>query len=187
MYAGRVSSEKNLPVLVEAFKTICEKRKDVALIIAGDGPYLSAMKDALAGCPAYFLGQLDDEKLSTAYASCDLFAFPSKTDTLGQAVMEAQASGLPAIVTSDGGPKEIVADDETGIVLSRADAPDFVAAIEALLDNESTRRSMSAASVVRSRRFSLDRSFGAFWEAHLELVNRQEHEAPHDYVPASIT
>ena len=186
MYAGRVSSEKNLPVLVEAFKSICAKRDDVALVIAGDGPYFSAMKDALAGCPAHFLGQLDDEKLSVAYASGDVFAFPSKTDTLGQAVMEAQASGLPAIVTSEGGPKEIVADDETGIVLTRAEAPNFAAAIETLLNNDAGRGAMSTAAVVRSRRFSLDRSFGAFWEAHLELVNRQEHESPHEYVPTSI-
>src|SRR5262249_33630051 len=143
LYAGRVSVEKNLPLLVEIFRTLCAKRHDVALIVAGDGPYLAEMKQALGGMPAYFLGIQNDAQLAKLYASTDLFVFPSRTDTLGQVVMEAQACGLPAIVSTEGGPKETVVDDATGIVMQSSDPADWVAAINNLLDDEPRRLRMA--------------------------------------------
>ena len=64
------------------------------------------MKDLLAGTPCIFTGYREGEELATIYASCDLFAFPSATDTFGNVVLEAQASGLPVIVSDCGGPQE---------------------------------------------------------------------------------
>ena len=122
LYAGRVSVEKNLPLLAEAFRQLCACRHDAALIIAGDGPYVPQMRKVLAGLPAYFLGQQDDASLRTLYASSDLFAFPSRTDTMGQSVMEAQASGLPVLVSDEGGPREMMDEGLTGLVLSGKDA-----------------------------------------------------------------
>ena len=79
------------------------------------------MESNLSAHHTHFLGFRKGTELAALYASCDLFVFPSTTDTLGQVVMESQASGLPVIVTDQGGPKEIVQDGQTGYVLE-ADA-----------------------------------------------------------------
>ena len=120
LYAGRVSVEKNLPMLVEIFRRLSARRNDIALVIAGAGPYLEEMKrQRLAHPRKHFKSarRNDAKSLRNLYASSDLFVFPSRTDTLGQVVMEAQASGLPAIVSNEGGPKETVVDEITGRVI----------------------------------------------------------------------
>lgn len=118
LYVGRVSVEKNLPFLVEVFKALVDDEKlDVGLAVVGEGPYLEAMKQALAGYPVAFTGYLEGEALSSAYASADLMMFPSTTDTFGNVVLESLASGTPALVSDVGGPSEIVHHGETGLIL----------------------------------------------------------------------
>jgi glycosyltransferase involved in cell wall biosynthesis len=167
LYAGRVSVEKNLPMLVEIFRRLSARRNDIALVVAGAGPYLEEMKRLLAHTPAYFVGAQNDVELARLYASSDLFVFPSRTDTLGQVVMEAQASGLPAVVSNEGGPKETVVDEITGRVIGSTDVGDWCDAILSLLDDEPRRRKMSTAALQRSSRFSLSRTFDAFWAEHV--------------------
>jgi glycosyltransferase involved in cell wall biosynthesis len=157
-------------VLVEAFKVLCAGRRDAALVVAGDGPYLAEMRRALAGLPAYFLGYQDDRQLPSLYASADLLAFPSRTDTLGQVVMEAQACGLPALVAQEGGPKETVADGSTGLVLPGGDARRWADVMNELLDDAPRRQRMGRAAAARAERFSLARTFDAFWAAHVSAV-----------------
>jgi glycosyltransferase involved in cell wall biosynthesis len=165
-----VSVEKNLPLLADAFTRLCASRRDVALALAGDGPFLPELRAKLAGLPAYFLGYQDDRRLAPLYASSDLLVFPSRTDTLGQVVMEAQVSGLPALVAPEGGPKEIVADGVTGLVLPGAEPARWAAVIGELLDDAPRRQRMSRAASQRAERFSLSRTFGAFWAAHAVAV-----------------
>jgi glycosyltransferase involved in cell wall biosynthesis len=121
LYAGRVSTEKNLPMLARIWPRIragCERRGiDAQLVIVGDGPFRGALERTLARQDAVFAGFRDGAALSAIYASSDVFVFPSATDTLGQAVMEAHASGLPAIVSDRGGPSGIVEHERTGYVL----------------------------------------------------------------------
>ena len=71
----------------------------------GDGPYREEMEQALGKTPTIFMGYVEGEALAEVYASCDLFVFPSTTDTFGNVVLEGQASGLPVIVTNCGGPE----------------------------------------------------------------------------------
>ena len=170
LYCGRVSVEKNLPLLAEAFRQLCNVRRDAALVVAGDGPYLPDMRRALHGLPAYFLGYQDDDSLAPLYASADLFVFPSRTDTLGQVVMEAQVSGLPALVSHEGGPKEIVADAASGLVLPGNDPPRWTQAMDELLTDAPRRAKMSRAAASRADRFSLSRTFDAFWSLHAAAV-----------------
>lgn len=178
LYAGRVSVEKNLPMLATAFRKLCEKRRDVALVIAGDGPYLEKMRAELSHLPAYFLGYQDDTQLPPLYASADLFVFPSRTDTLGQVVMEAQASGLPALVSPDGGPKESIEDGRTGLVIPSDDPARWAAAMGELLDDTSRRQRMSQVAAQRSGRCALSRTFDGFWEAHLHACEKAAIEPP---------
>ena len=114
LYVGRISKEKDLNVLAQAFRRLTQTHADVELILVGDGPYLNELKELLAGTPSIFTGYREGEQLAAIYASCDLFAFPSATDTFGNVVLEAQASGLPVIVTDSGGPQENMIPHKTG-------------------------------------------------------------------------
>ena len=183
LYVGRVSVEKNLPLLADAFRRLCAGRRDVALVVAGDGPYREQMERSLADLPAHFLGVQDDASLAALYASADLFAFPSRTDTLGQAVMEAQASGLPALVSPDGGPKETVCDGRaggepaTGRVLPATDAQVWADAMGELLDDPAARSRLGRAAAARAAaRYSLARTFDDFWSDHLDAAGQPQRE-----------
>ena len=170
-YAGRVSVEKNLPFLADAFKRLCKNRDDVALVIAGDGPYLPAMKKSLEGLPVYFLGYQNDQTLPGLYASSDLFVFPSKTDTLGQVVIESQAAGLPVLVSNVGGPQEVMDDGITGLVLPAENPAVWAGAIDELLNDEMRRGRMSrTASQRMTAVFHWVRRLRAFWEEHLDAA-----------------
>ncbi len=115
LYVGRVSREKNLELLSQAFRAFIDSGAACYLIIVGDGPYRKEMESELKEYHAVFTGFLVGEALCTAYASSDVFIFPSTTDTFGNVVLEAQASGLPVIVSDGGGPKELMEDGVTGL------------------------------------------------------------------------
>lgn len=167
LYAGRISAEKNLAVLADAFSQICETRNDVALILAGEGPFTEALRQRMGNLPVYFIGKQSDADLAALYASADLFIFPSRTDTLGQAVMEAQACGLPAIVSNEGGPKEVIEDGQTGIVVASDEPVRWANAIQELLNDPDRRKEMGRLAVVRVSGAALSSTFEAFWDAHL--------------------
>jgi len=167
---GRISLEKNLPLLVQAFKKLCQKRRDTALIIAGDGPYKKQMQRELEGLPAYFLGYMGDQELGRLYASSDMYIFPSLTDTLGQVVLEAQASSLPVLVSDVGGPKEAMDDGITGLVLPGTDPEPWARAMNNLLTDEPRRLRMGRTGVTRISRFSIERAFEHLWAEHVQVV-----------------
>lgn len=172
LYVGRISVEKSLPLLVEAYKLLCQARRDVAWTIVGEGPYVDRMRKDLAGLPAYFPGVLGDRDLARLYSSADLFAFPSRTDTLGQVVMEAQACGLPVLVSDEGGPKTIVIDGETGRVVPGVSPAAWRDAMIDLLDHPAERRRMGDNAIRRLQEFNLTHTFDHFWEEHEHAVAR---------------
>jgi hypothetical protein len=106
------------------------------------------------------------EELAKIYATSDLFVFPSTTDTLGQVVMESQASGMPVIVTDEGGPKEVVLDGVTGRVVPAADTEGWVRAVVESCSDHATRGRMGASAHQFMQEFSMERSFEHFWQVH---------------------
>jgi glycosyltransferase involved in cell wall biosynthesis len=170
LYSGRVSAEKNLGVLADTFRRLCRNRTDVALIVAGDGPQLSALQARMKDLPVHFLGRQDDAQLAALYANSDLLLFPSRTDTLGQVVLEAQASGLPVLVSDEGGPREMVDDGLTGVVLPAGDPSAWVSAIEELIADEPRRLRMSRTAPLRVARCSPSRTFDVYWDEHLKAA-----------------
>lgn len=117
IYVGRVSSEKNIDVLLEAHRILTDGGISVGLVVVGDGPDLRRVKEIYEADPMIvFTGYLHGEDLSCAFASADALAFPSMSDTFGNVVLEAAASGLPAVVSDKGGPQELVRANEAGIV-----------------------------------------------------------------------
>jgi glycosyltransferase involved in cell wall biosynthesis len=163
LYVGRISREKDLDVLVAAYNKVRQAGHPVKLFVVGHGPYSEALAAALPD--AVFLGYLTGEPLAKAYASADVFVFPSTTDTFGNVIIEAQASGLPVIVSDLGGPKELVEDGVNGIVTRAHDADDFARAINRLTGDPKLRSRMGE----KARQSVVDRSwpdaFRKFWQA----------------------
>lgn len=144
LYAGRLSREKGLERLAAGYADLRSRRDDVHLIVAGDGPYRARMEAGL-GDLATFTGFLEGEELARVFASCDVFVFPSTTDTLGRAVIEAQASGLPAVVHDTGGPKECIRPGISGFSVSSGER-EFFGRVELLLDDPWLREQMGHAA-----------------------------------------
>ena len=111
--------------------------------MVGDGPMRAELEELL-GDSATFTGWLQGEDLAAAFASADIFVFPSSVDTSGQVILEAQASGLPAVVCSEGGACENIEPGKTGFTARSRSLSDFNREIESLLDDEGLRRAMSA-------------------------------------------
>jgi glycosyltransferase involved in cell wall biosynthesis len=157
LFVGRVSKEKDLDILVQAFRNLRRENVPVQLSVVGHGPYSDALARLMP--EACYTGYLNGTELAKAYASSDLFVFPSTTDTFGNVIIEAQAAGLPAIVSDVGGPRELVIDGVNGLVTKGLDVTDFTRAIRRLVEDEPLRKQMSAAA----RRSVEDRSWpGAF-------------------------
>lgn len=178
LYVGRVSKEKNLPLLGVVFKALTEARDDVHLVVVGDGPYLEEMKESLKGLPCTFTGYLKDDDLAAAYASSDLFVFPSATDTFGNVILEAQASAIPVIVTNSGGPQEIIIPSKTGLVVEADSVERMLEAIENLLSNPARMEMMGKAGRRRAEERSFDNAFNETWKMYKDIP--REEPAPWD-------
>jgi glycosyltransferase involved in cell wall biosynthesis/predicted metal-dependent phosphoesterase TrpH len=171
LYVGRVSKEKNLQLLAKAFKVLVRSHPELTLFIVGDGPYLAEMRREMAGTPCIFTGYLAGEELAEVYASCDLFIFPSTTDTFGNVVLEAQASGLPVIVTDSGGPKENILAGESGIIVPGDDEEGLRNAINLLLADPERLRKMGQAARNHVKQRSFATAFQASWKMYEERAD----------------
>jgi glycosyltransferase involved in cell wall biosynthesis/predicted metal-dependent phosphoesterase TrpH len=115
LYAGRITREKGAELLAEAFLRARKRDPRLRLVLAGGGPEQRRLRERV-GEHASFLGWLEGAELARAYASADVFLFPSATDTFGQVILEAQASGLPVLAVGAGGPLALVRDRVTGLL-----------------------------------------------------------------------
>jgi glycosyltransferase involved in cell wall biosynthesis len=134
------------------------------LLIVGDGPYLAALRDRFRRGDIVFTGFLTGDDLALAYAGADVFVFPSTTDTFGNVILEAQASGLPAIVSNQGGPAENVDHDETGLVVDVGQRGALRASMELLLTDCQLRGRLAAAAVGNARQFRWEQVLDDLWE-----------------------
>jgi len=155
-FVGRLSIEKNVTLLAQVQQQLeASGHANFRFLIIGHGSELDWLRQRLPR--AEFPGVLHGEKLATAYASVDLLVFPSHTDTFGNVVLEALASGVPAIVTPDGGPCTIVRDGVTGRIAADAD---FASAVAQILADPAQHAQMRAAA----RTFALTMSWDSVFE-----------------------
>jgi len=161
LYVGRISREKDLDVLANAYRRLREEGLSVQLFVVGHGPYSQAFSETLPD--AVFTGYLTGLELATAYASADVFAFPSTTDTFGNVIIEAQASGVPVVVSDSGGPKELVNDKTNGLVTKSHDVEDFTRAIRALIVDPALRERMGDCARQSVIDLSWPNAFRKFW------------------------
>jgi glycosyltransferase involved in cell wall biosynthesis len=141
LYTGRLSSEKNFDFLLETFQAVKKECEDAVLVCCGEGSYLRHKKE-LEKEGVFLLGYQDTDALCRVYASCDLFVFPSTTDTLGQVVMEAQMGKMPVLVSDKGGPKSLVQDGKNGYVLP-LQKQQWVQAIQKLHNDKALLKQMA--------------------------------------------
>ena len=140
LYVGRVSREKDLDLLAEAYRRLRDEGLSIQLCVVGHGPYSREFSESLP--EALFTGYLTGKELAAAYASADIFVFPSTTDTFGNVIIEAQASGVPVIVSDSGGPKELVENDRNGLITKSHDVEDLTRAIRELVADPDRRKRM---------------------------------------------
>lgn len=146
LYVGRLSREKGLEVLAQAMRRASARRADLRLCLVGDGPDRRWLSGRLSGVPHKFLGPLTGGDLAAAYASADMFLFPSGTETYGQVVVEAAASGLPCVVSDGGAAHEHVRDTESGLVVAAGDVDGFARAVLQLAVDGDLRGRMALAA-----------------------------------------
>lgn len=160
LYAGRLTKEKGADLLADAFLRARERDPRLHLCLAGGGPEEPLLRERL-GEHATFLGWLEGDELATAYASADVFLFASRTDTFGQVLLEAQASGLAVVAVAEGGPCSIVEDGRTGM-LRPAEVDALATAVCDLAAAPLLRRALAANALHAVRARS--------WEASLEQL-----------------
>ena len=158
LYAGRVAREKNLDLLAESFERAHASDPRLHLVIAGDGPEAPRLRRRL-GERATWLGWLAGDELATAYASADIFCFASITDTFGQVVLEAQASGLAVLAADAGGPRDLLSGEVDGLL--REPTPKaFASAMLALAASPLLRARLGQAAVRSAAERTWPRALG---------------------------
>ena len=165
-FVGRLSVEKNVALLVRVEEEL-EKMgvMNFRFLIVGHGAEEGWLRERLPR--AEFTGVLKGEALSAAYAKMDLFVFPSHTDTFGNVVLEALASGVPAIVTPSGGPCTIVRDGETGRIASD---DKFSTAIAGVLDDRAKHAQMRLAARAHACTASWDSVFEGLYRTYKGIL-----------------
>ena len=157
-FVGRLRAEKNVRQLADLEKSLLAAgQTNFKFLIVGEGNERDFLEKNMTR--AEITGFLDGERLAEAYANMDVFVFPSETETFGNVVQEANASGIPAIVTNQGGPKFIVRHGETGFIAENFD--EFVRCSLLLM----TDREKLAQMKNQSREFALSRSWDAVFES----------------------
>ncbi|MBS1822582.1 MAG: glycosyltransferase [Acidobacteria bacterium] len=173
-YVGRLSVEKNVALLAQIERELIAMGiAKFRFVIVGHGAEEASLRGSLK--QADFPGVLRGADLSRAYADMDVLVFPSHTDTFGNVVLEALSSGVPAVVTTGGGPKYIVRDRQTGFVATDAD---FAAAIATLANDRARLTQMRAAAREYALTCSWDAVFTRVYEGYIESLPTRGFTAP---------
>lgn len=169
LYVGRVSKEKGLDLLPLLQDALWTRGIDHRLIITGDGPM---RRELGLRCPdAVFTGPLGREAVAEVFASADIFVFPSHTDTAGNVVLEAQASGLPVVVSNEGGPQENMRAGISGVICT-GNAANWADQVAFLVRAPAARDSLArgAREYALSRRW--DAALAPLYQSYRELAGR---------------
>ncbi|HSU88598.1 MAG TPA: glycosyltransferase, partial [Terriglobia bacterium] len=179
IFVGRLGVEKNLQLIASAYRQLRETRQDAHLIFVGEGPYRRDLEKQLSDVPVTFTGVLEGSELARAIASADVKVFPSTTDTWGNAPLEAQASGLPVIVSNVGGPTELMLEGITGLTIKGQSVQELCETMVALMD-QPTRCKMGQMARTFAEANRVDEPFTAILdsEAHRRRVKERENAAP---------
>lgn len=170
LFVGRLVKEKDLDDLIEADSLLKSWGNEYKLVIIGDGPMRSELSERLPD--AYFTGYLRGKTLSEWYASSDIFVFPSTTETFGNVVIEAFASGLPVIGVREGGVSDIIDSGQNGFLAEANNPTDFAIKIRTILQNTALRKSMSLMAKKSARRYSWEMVNTALLNSYQKILTQ---------------
>jgi phosphatidylinositol alpha 1,6-mannosyltransferase len=170
LMVSRLVREKDLLELVPMYHALRERRNRFRLVLVGDGPLRGELEAALPD--AHFAGHQSGEALARWYASADVFVFPSTTETFGNVVAEAQASGVPPVVVDRGGPPELVDPGETGWIARANDPLDLAARVERLLRDPVERRRIAQKAYDVASERDWEAINGRLLASYQELIRR---------------
>jgi glycosyltransferase involved in cell wall biosynthesis len=175
LYVGRLAAEKNLDTLLAAFAAVQELVPAARLVLVGDGPLRAALQQR---CPqAVFAGQRGGDDLAEHYASADLFAFPSETETFGNVTVEALASGLPVVAFNLAAAAQLVQPDVHGLLARPGDNDSFLHCVRLLAADPSTRDRMRAQARQRALEIDWTRIVRDFEDVLFSTIRRSQEAA----------
>lgn len=158
LFVGRLVREKQIALLPDIQERLAAAGIACRMLIVGDGPDRAALEARLPN--AVFAGFLVDDELAAAYASSDIFLFPSDTETFGNVTLEAMASGLPCVCADATGSRSLVEEGATGFLVLSGDVDAYAARLQSLVQDTSSRARMGAAGRARALGFSWDEMMG---------------------------
>jgi glycosyltransferase involved in cell wall biosynthesis len=167
-FVGRLVREKRLDTVIEVMAALRRAGVSHRALIVGDGPDRAMLERGLPG--ALFTGFLTGEALATAYASSDIFLFPSDTETFGAVTLEAMASGLPTVCADATGSRCLVSEGVTGFLAPAAEPAAFVGPLSALIGDAALRQAMGEAARARSLEFSWDAAMAGLLQRYERLT-----------------
>lgn len=170
LYVGRMSAEKDLDIFIDIVYRINKQYKDkVHFLMVGDGPILREIKDK-APENMTFTGFKQGEELSKIYASSDVFLFTSSTETYGNVILEAMASGLPVIACYEGGIKENLIDGYNGIACRVRNIDDFYNGSVKMIDDKNLRLNIKSNGLKYASTKSWDNVFDGLLNSFKEVI-----------------
>jgi glycosyltransferase involved in cell wall biosynthesis len=175
LYAGPLSRENGIDLLADAFLTARDRDPRLHLVLAGAGPEEARLRSWL-GRAATFLGWPEVEHLAGVYASADLFVHPSSTDTIGQVILEAQASGLPVLAVEGGASPQLIENGRSGCLV----APEIEAvasAIRGLARRRAIRERLATGGLLAVRKRSWKRSRAQLAEGYARATRATDEVA----------
>jgi glycosyltransferase involved in cell wall biosynthesis len=184
LYAGRLGADKGLDLLADAFQIARDRDPRLHLVLAGTGPYEPRLRSRLSAATATFLARLDTERLTRVYATADLLVFPSETDTFGQVVLEAQASGLPVLAVDAGGAPELIQNGRSGCLVPPEPAA-LAGAMRGLARRATLQDRLATGGLMAVRDRTWERSLGQLASAYARAVGEEEAGGTHEVARAA--
>jgi glycosyltransferase involved in cell wall biosynthesis len=171
LYVGRLVREKDLADLAAAAEVLAERRQRFRLVLVGSGPMEAELRARLPA--AHFAGYQQGEALSRWYASADLFVFPSTTETFGNVLLEACASGLPVVAAARGGVQDLVRRGRNGFLVAPHDIEGLANAVECVIRNPAYAAELRLGALATAARYDWAAVNGRLLDSYARLHRRR--------------
>lgn len=169
LFVSRLVWEKDLRVLSDAYRLLVEGGSTFHMVIVGDGHAREELRHLMPG--AHFLGYQSGIALAEAYASSDIFVFPSTTETFGLVTLEAMASGIAPVAAAIGGAVELITDGVTGLFAAPFSPGELAEGVRRLLDDPVMRRTISSTAATHAATYAWDRVLLRMFDAYVDVID----------------